>query len=93
MPSEFGVKVSLATTLNRSKGGQFAIHAAALLGNPYGGHTLKDVIPDIEAQIGNEVKKILADAGYRGHNAPDTHRFCVFTQGQKRGISPTLKSK
>ena len=90
---EFGVKVSLATTLHRSKGGQFAIHAMALPGNPYDGHTLKDVIPDIEALIGNEVKKILTDAGYRGHNAPDTHRFRVYTQGQKRGISPTLKKQ
>ena len=29
-PYEFGVKVSVATTLKRSKGGQFAIHAQAL---------------------------------------------------------------
>ena len=93
MPYEFGVKVSLATTLNRSKGGQFAIHAAALPGNPYDGHTLKDVIPDMEELIGNEVKKILADAGYRGHNAPDTHKFRVFTQGQKRGVSPAIKKQ
>jgi hypothetical protein len=28
-PYEFGVKVSIATTLKRSKGGQFAIHAKA----------------------------------------------------------------
>ncbi len=93
MPYEFGVKVSLATTLHRSKGGQFAIHAAALPGNPYDGHTLKDVIPDMEELIGNEVKKILADAGYRGHNAPDTHKFRVFTQGQKRGVSPAIKKQ
>jgi IS5 family transposase len=33
-PYEFGVKVSVATTLKRSKGGQFALHAAALPGNP-----------------------------------------------------------
>ena len=33
-PYEFGVKVSLATTLNRSKGGQFIAHAKALPGNP-----------------------------------------------------------
>jgi hypothetical protein len=31
-PYEFGVKVSLATTLKRCKGGQFAIHAQALPG-------------------------------------------------------------
>jgi IS5 family transposase len=33
-PYEFGVKVSLATTLNRSKGGQFIAHAKALPGIP-----------------------------------------------------------
>lgn len=93
MPYEFGVKVSLATTLHRSKGGQFAIHAMALPGNPYDGHTLKDVVPDMQDLIGNEVKKILADAGYRGHNAPDTHSFRIFTQGQKRGVSPAIKKQ
>ncbi len=36
-PYEFGVKVSVATTLNRSKGGQFVAHVAALPGNPYDG--------------------------------------------------------
>ena len=90
-PYEFGVKVSVATTLRHSKGGQFAIHAAALPGNPYDGHTLKDVIPDIEDLIGNDIKRILADAGYRGHNAPGTHKFRVFTQGQKRGVTDAIK--
>ena len=33
-PYEFGVKVSIATTLQRSKGGQFALHAMALPGKP-----------------------------------------------------------
>ena len=40
-PYEFGVKVSLATTLNRSKGGQFIAHVKTLPGNPYDGHTLE----------------------------------------------------
>ncbi len=39
-PYEFGVKVSVATTHRHAKGGQFAIHAKALPGNPYDGHTL-----------------------------------------------------
>jgi transposase, IS5 family len=51
-PYEFGVKISLATTLNRSKGGQFIAHAKALPGNPYDCHTLATVIPQIETQIG-----------------------------------------
>jgi IS5 family transposase len=33
-PYEFGVKVSLATPLHRSKGGQFIAHVKAMPGNP-----------------------------------------------------------
>lgn len=90
-PYEFGVKVSVATTLKRSKGGQFALHAMALPGNPYDGHTLATVIPAMEHTIGNEISRILADAGYRGHNAPESHRFRVFTAGQKRRVTPAIK--
>lgn len=90
-PYEFGAKVSVATTLNRSKGGQFALHAMALPGNPYDGHTLATVIPDMEQTIGNELSRILADAGYRGHNAPESHKFRVFTAGQKRRVTPAIK--
>jgi transposase, IS5 family len=90
-PYEFGVKVSLATTLNRSKGGQFALHAKALPGNPYDGHTLAEIIPDMEAMIGGELERILVDAGYRGHNAPLSHRFRIYTAGQKRRMTPAIK--
>jgi IS5 family transposase len=51
-PYECGVKVSVATTLTRSKGGQFIAHVKAMPGNPYDGHTLETVIPETEAQIG-----------------------------------------
>ena len=90
-PYEFGVKVSLATTLNRSKGGQFALHAKALPGNPYDGHTLAEIIPDMEAMIGVELERILVDAGYRGHNGPLSHRFRIYTAGQKRRMTPAIK--
>jgi IS5 family transposase len=90
-PYEFGVKVSVATTLKRSKGGQFALHAKALPGNPYDGHTLNTVIPDIEATIGTEIERILTDAGYKGHNAPARHKFRIFTAGQKRRMTPSIK--
>ena len=43
-PYEFGVKVSIVTTNARAPGGQFVLHAKALPGNPYDGHTLRDVI-------------------------------------------------
>ncbi|MGN8117439.1 hypothetical protein [Labrys sp. 22185] len=51
-PYEFGVKVSIATPLNRCKGGQFVLHAKAMPGNPYDGHTLATVIPQIEQSWG-----------------------------------------
>jgi transposase, IS5 family len=90
-PYEFGVKVSIATTLKRSKGGQFALHAKALPGNPYDGHTLAAIIPDMEKTIGSDIERMLADAGYKGHNAPLSHKFKVFTSGQKRRVTPAIK--
>ena len=90
-PYEFGVKVSVATPLNRCKGGQFVAHVKALPGNPYDGHTLATVIPDMEALVGNTIARLLADKGYRGHNAPPDYKFRVFMSGQKRGVTPRIK--
>lgn len=90
-PYEFGVKVSVATTIGHAKGGQFVTHVKALPGNPYDGHTLASVIPDMEALIGNTIARILADKGYRGHNAPPDHKFRVFISGQKRGVTAKIK--
>jgi hypothetical protein len=36
------------------------------MGNPYDGHTLATVIPDMEALVGNTLERLLADKGYRG---------------------------
>jgi IS5 family transposase len=90
-PYEFGVKVSVATTLSHAKGGQFVTHVKALPGNPYDGHTLATVIPDMEALVGNTIARILADKGYRGHNAPPDSKLRVFISGQKRGVTPQIK--
>ena len=90
-PYEFGVKVSVATTLNRSKGGQFIAHVKTLPGNPYDGHTLETVIPEIETQIGASLSRIVADRGYRGHNARPDHKMKVYVSGQKRGLTEAIK--
>jgi IS5 family transposase len=90
-PYEFGVKVSVATSLNRSKGGQFIAHIKALPGNPYDGHTLASVLPEIEAQIGANLSRIVADHGYRGHNAPPEQKFKVYISGQRRGVTDSIK--
>jgi transposase, IS5 family len=90
-PYEFGVKVSVATTHRHAKGGQFATHVKTLPGNPYDGHTLATVIPDMEALLGNTIARLFADKGYRGHNAPPDYKFRVFVAGQKRRVTPKIK--
>jgi len=90
-PYEFGVKASLATTLSPSAGARFILHAKALPGNPYDGHTLESVIPDIEATTGTALSRILAEAGYKGHNAPAGYKFKADTQAQKRGVTDEIK--
>jgi IS5 family transposase len=90
-PYEFGVKVSVATPIKHSKGGQFVAHVAALPGNPYDGHTLAKVIPAMETLIGNIIERLIADARYRGHNAPPDYKLRVFTSGQKRRVTPQIK--
>ncbi|MGH9695498.1 MAG: IS5 family transposase [Bryobacteraceae bacterium] len=90
-PYEFGVKVSVATTLKHSKGGQFVVHAQALPGNPYDGHTLAEVIPAIEQLVGNTIERLHADAGYRGHNASPDYKFKIYTSRQKRRVTRQIK--
>jgi transposase, IS5 family len=90
-PYEFGVKVSVATPLHRCRGGQFVAHVAAVPGNPYDGHTLAKVIPAITGQSGASLMRVIADAGYRGHNAPRMNGLRVYTFGQKRGVTDQIK--
>ena len=66
-PYEFGVKVSVATTNARSPGGQFVVHAKALPGKPYDGHTLADVLKETQALTGAEIRRVYVDKGYQGH--------------------------
>ena len=83
-PYEFGVKVSIATTLHRSKGGQFALHAKALPGNPYDGHTLAEIVPDMEKTIGVGLERILRS----GNQDETSHPDCRAT-----AFSPTLDTR
>lgn len=90
-PYEFGVKVSITTTNARAKGGQFVLHAKALPGNPYDGHTLKSVIEETQSLTGREIERGYVDKGYRGHDAPNPWR--IFISGQKRGVVGTIKNE
>ena len=87
----FGVKVPVATSLHRSAGGQFVAHIKSQPGAPYDGHTLAALIPEMEEQLGTTINRIIADRGYRGHNAPSTHQFKVYIAGQKRRVTDAIK--
>jgi IS5 family transposase len=88
-PYEFGCKVSIVTPVTAPKGGQFVLHAKALHGNPYDGHTLAPVIADLEKLTGVAVRRIHGDKGYRGHNYPD--RFKVWISGQLRRVTKAIR--
>ena len=66
-------------------------HVKALAGNPYDGHTLETIIPDMEQMVGATLTRIVADKGYRGHNAPPDYKLKVYICGQKRGVTPSIK--
>ncbi len=88
-PYEFGCKVSLATPVTQPRGGQFVLHARALHGNPFDGHTLGAAIADLEAITGIETRRIHVDKGYRGHDHP--HRFRVWISGQARRVTKPIR--
>jgi len=88
-PYEFGCKVSVATPATKPKGGQFVLHAKALHGNPFDGHTLGPVVAELEALTGIETRRIHVDKGYRGHNHP--HKFRVWISGQVRRVTAPIR--
>ena len=88
-PYEFGCKVSIATPATKPKGGQFVLHAKALHGNPFDGHTLGPVIADLEKLTGVETRRIHVDKGYRGHN--HTEKFRVWITGQLRRVTRPIR--
>jgi transposase, IS5 family len=88
-PYEFGCKVSIATPATKPRGGQFVLHAKALHGNPFDGHTLGPVIADLEKLTGVETRRIHVDKGYRGHNHAE--KFRVWITGQVHRVTRPIR--
>ncbi len=65
------------------------LHAKALHGRPYDGHTLGAVITETQDLTGVKIKRAYVDKGYVGHNAPKPLR--VYRSGQKRGVHGQIK--
>ena len=89
MPRTVRCKVSIATPATKPKGGRFVLHAKALHGNPFDGHTLGPVITELEQLTGVETRRIHVDKGYRGHNHKE--KFRVWITGQVRRVTRPLR--
>lgn len=59
---EFGVKVSVATTLREG----LVVGMRAMPGNPYDGHTLEEALEQAEILSGRRARSVFVDRGYRG---------------------------
>ena len=65
------------------------LHAKALHGNPFDGHTLGPVVAALEALTGVETRRIHVDKDYRGHNHQE--KFRVWISGQVRRVSASIR--
>jgi len=81
-PYEFGNKVSVAVS---SRGGWF-VGAKSFSTNPYDGHTLAAQIEQVERLIGNRIREVHVDMGYRGHDYAGT--AAVHVDKRQRGRTP-----
>ncbi len=86
-PYEFGVKVSIATTLKEG----LVVGMRSMPGNPYDGHTLAETLEQVGILTGTDRLPTMAivDKGYRGVEIEGVR---ILMSGQKRGITRTLKA-
>jgi IS5 family transposase len=86
-PYEFGVKVSIATTLKEG----LVVGCRSMPGNPYDGHTLDETLEQVGILCGTDKKPSMAivDKGYRGAQIDGVR---ILMSGQKRGITKRLKA-
>lgn len=83
-PYEFGVKVSVVTTLKEG----FVVGMRSMPGNPYDGHTLEEAIEQMSILSERKPKTAIVDRGYRGVEVPGVQ---ILRSGQRRGMTHTLQ--
>lgn len=84
-PYEFGVKVSIATTLNEG----LVVGMRSMPGNPYDGHTLEETLEQVGILAERAPTTAIVDKGYRGVEVEGVR---ILRSGQRRGITRTLKA-
>jgi transposase, IS5 family len=83
---EFGCKASLVVTHKEG----LALCLQAIHGNPYDGHTLKNVLEHSEKFSGATIKEAFVDKGYRGHSVLNKE---IHIAGKKKGVTSWLYKK
>ncbi len=86
-PYEFGVKVSIATTLKEG----LVVGMRSMPGNPYDGHTLAETLEQVGILTGTDrlPATAIVDKGYRGVEVEGVR---ILRSGQRRGVTKTLKA-
>ncbi len=84
-PYEFGVKVSIATTLKEG----LVVGMRSMPGNPYDGHTLAETLEQVGILAERAPTTVIVDKGYRGVEVDGVR---ILRSGQRRGITRTLKA-
>ena len=84
-PYEFGVKVSIATTLKEG----LVVGMRSMPGNPYDGHTLAETIEQVGILADRAPTTVIVDKGYQGVELDGVR---ILRSGQKRGVTRTLKA-
>ena len=86
-PYEFGVKVSIATTLKEG----LVVGMRSMPGNPYDGHTLAETLEQVGILTGTDRPPATAivDKGYQGVQIEGVR---ILRSGQRRGLTKTLKA-
>lgn len=77
---EFGCKAGIVTTSMDN----WAVGALAFHGNPYDGHTLTEVLDQVERLTGWQAKEAYCDLGYRGHGYDGETTVHIVDRKRKR---------
>ena len=84
-PYEFGVKVTIATTLKEG----LVVGMRSMPGNPYDGHTLNETIEQVEILADKRPGIAIVDKGYRGVQVQGVQ---ILRSGQHRGVTRAMKA-
>jgi transposase, IS5 family len=83
-PYEFGVKVTVATTLKEG----LVVGMRSMPGNPWDGHTLDETVEQVSILTDKRIKMVVVDKGYAGVKIEGVE---ILRSGQRR-VTRTMKA-